>query len=294
LDYSNSISGKTDVYALIGDPVDHSMSPLIQNVAFRSLGINAVYVPFQVKQSALKSALHGIRALKVKGFNVTSPHKISVTRYLDNLDRTAAEIGSVNTVLTRNGSLLGYNTDGVGAVSALKSAGATLEERSFLLFGGGGAARAIAFAVAPRARRILIVNRTLTKAKRLQNQLLKKFEVEISHTSASNPRLPHLAREFDVIINASSMGTNGRSAPRLDEESIVKGQWVLDIVYKPIETKLLKTARSAGAQTVSGLDMLVSQGASSFELWTGKKAPISEMRHAIAQKLLVMANATNR
>jgi shikimate dehydrogenase len=274
--------------------VDHSMSPLIQNAAFRSLGIDAVYVPFQVKQSALKSALHGLRALRVKGFNVTSPHKISITRYLDNLDRAAVEIGSVNTVLTRNGSLLGYSTDGVGAVSALKSAGATLDGRSFLLFGAGGAARAIAFAVAPHARTILIANRTLTKARRLRNQLLKKFKVEISHTSVSNPRLHQLAKESDVIINASSMGMDGRSDPPLDEESIVKGQWVLDIVYKPIETKLLKIAGLAGAQTVNGLDMLVSQGACSFELWTGKKAPVLEMRHAIAQKSLATADATSR
>jgi len=292
LEYSNlTISGKTAVYAIIGDPVDHSLSPLVQNAAFRSIGMNAVYVPFRVKQSTLGSAVEGLRDVGVKGFNVTSPYKLRVVRYLDKLDRTAAEIGSVNTVVNRNGSLLGYNTDGIGAVNAFRGAGAILEGKSVLLFGAGGAGKAIAFAMASRVRTILLANRTLTKATRLQNQLHKKFPVNISHTAISNPKLQLLVKGSDVIINASSMGMDGRNNPPVHEGSISAGQWVLDIVYKPIQTKLLRTAESAGAQTINGLDMLVSQGAASFELWTGRKAPMSEMRGAIAQNVMAVTDA---
>jgi len=281
------------VYALIGDPVDHSMSPLIQNTAFRTIGIDAVYVTFQVKQPALRDAVAGLRAAGVRGFNVTLPHKVSVMRHLDKLDRAAAEIGSVNTVVNRDGVLLGYNTDGIGAVDALRHAGAVLDGKSVLLFGAGGAGTAIAFAVASHAKTIILANRTISKARRLQRQLQKKFLIDVSSTSMSNPRLPDLVRESDVIINASSMGMDGRNNLAVDANSISSRQWVLDIVYRPVETKFFKMAESAGAQALNGLDMLVSQGAASFELWTGKKAPIAEMRHAIAQKLLAMADAQN-
>jgi shikimate dehydrogenase len=292
LDYGKlELSGKTAIYAVIGDPVNHSMSPLIQNTAFRSTGIDAVYVPFRVKQSTLKSAVAGLRSVGVKGFNVTLPHKIRILKYLDRLDRRAAEVGSVNTVANRNGSLLGYNTDGIGAVNALTDAGATLDDKSVLLFGAGGAGKAIAFAVAPRAKTILLANRTLTNAKQLGNQLRKKFEIEISHIAIPNPKLQLLVKEFDVIINASSMGMTGRRNLPINADSISSNQWIMDIVYKPIETKLLKNAELAGAHTVNGLDMLVTQGAASFELWTGKRAPVSEMRRAIAGKLLAMVDA---
>ena len=178
--------GTTAIFALIGDPVDHSMSPLIQNTAFRSLGIDAAYVPFQVKPPALGLAVRGLRALGVSGFNITAPHKVMVMRYLDKLERTATEIGSVNTVVSDRGSLLGYNTDGVGAVNALRKAGAALHGESIVVVGAGGAGRAIAYAMASHARKILLANRTLAKATQLQNQLRRRFKIDISTTAISD------------------------------------------------------------------------------------------------------------
>jgi shikimate dehydrogenase len=292
LEYNDpSISGNSLVYGLIGDPVDHSMSPVIQNAAFRSAGIGAVYVPFRVKQSALRSAIQGLRALGVKGFNVTAPHKVDVIQYLDKVDRTATEISSVNTVLNESGTLLGYNTDGLGALKALEEAGAQLERKSILLFGAGGASRAIAYTFAPRVRAIRLVNRTLSKAKQLERRLRKKFNIDIESVAPSSKLLRDFYENADIIVNASSMGMDGKADPPIEGQWLHQSQWVFDIVYRPLETKLLKLGGLAGAKTISGLDMLVNQGACSFELWTGREAPILEMRDAIAQKLLAMAYA---
>lgn len=292
LEYNDrTISGKSLVYGLIGDPVDHSLSPVIQNVAFGSLGIDAVYVPFKVRQSDLRSAIQGLRALRVRGFNVTAPHKVNVIRYLDKVDRTAAEIGSVNTVLNENGALHGYNTDGLGALKALEEAGAQLEGKSVLLFGAGGASRAIAYTFAPRVRAIRLVNRTLSKAKHLARRLRRRFNIEIASAAPSSESLNDFVQKADVIVNASSMGMDGKTDPPVEAQWLRQDQWVFDIVYRPLETKLLKLAGLAGAKTISGLDMLLNQGACSLELWTGREAPVLEMRHAIAQKLLAMAHA---
>lgn len=291
---SRNISGKTTVYGVIGDPVDHSLSPLIQNTALHSTGLDAVYVAFHVKAPALKSAIQGLRTLEVKGFNVTLPHKIRVLRFLDSIDLTAAEIGSVNTVTNQNGSLCGYNTDGLGALKALEEAGQRLEGQSVLLLGAGGASRAIAHAFAPHVSSMVIVNRTLSKAKQLGRRLRRKFKIEIAAASLSSRMLKKLVQEADTVVNASSMGMDGKSEPPIEEDWLRKGQCVFDIVYKPVETRLLRLAGHVGARTVNGLDLLVDQGACSFEIWTGRQAPIREMRSALAQKLSAVTHEASR
>jgi len=280
-------SGGSEIYGIIGDPIDHSMSPAIQNAAFQSTRINAVYVPFCVKKSDLKSAVEGMRALCVKGFNVTAPHKVEVCRYLDKLDRSAREIGSVNTVVTRGKSFCGYNTDGIGALRTLEEAGTQLDDRSILLFGAGGASRALAYAFASRARTIRIVNRTLLKAKQLQRRVQKRFNLDVTVAGLASASIKSFVEEADIIVNASSMGQHGHCDPPIQQRWLRQRQFVLDIVYSPIETKLLKIAQAAGATAIDGLRMLVNQGACSFEIWTGKSAPVAVMHDAVRQKVLV-------
>jgi shikimate dehydrogenase len=293
LEYNRpNITGKTSVYGVIGDPVDHSMSPLIQNAAFHSIGIDAVYVAFLVKKSNLGRAIQGFRALGVKGLNITAPHKVKVVRYLDTVDDGAAEIGSVNTVINKNGELRGHNTDGLGALKALEEAGARLEGQSVLLFGAGGASRAIAHTLAPHVKSIVLANRTVAKANHLRTRLRTKFKLPIT-TAALSKELRNFVEEADIIVNASSMGMDGKADPQIEENWLRKDQCVFDIVYKPFETKLLRAAKRAGARTVTGLDLLVNQAACSFELWTGRDAPIHEMRRAIAQHLPAVMHAAS-
>ncbi len=292
LEFNNRpISGKSAVYALIGDPVDHSMSPVIQNAAFRSAGIDAVYVPFQVTGSALRSSIQGLRALGVRGFNVTAPHKMSVIQYLDRLESSAADIGSVNTINCENGVFRGYNTDGLGALNALKEVEVSPSGKSILILGAGGASRAIAHSFASHASSIWLVNRTIAKAKQLAARIRRKFGVDVEYVPLLDKSLRGFVERADILVNASSMGTDGKTDPPIKAEWLRAEQCVFDIVYRPFQTKLLELAAQVGATTVTGLDMLVNQGACSFELWTGKKAPIIEMRHAIAQTMLAMEHA---
>lgn len=276
-----SISGASNVYGVIGDPIDHSLSPAIQNTAFRVSRIDAIYVPFSVRKHYLKQAINGLRALGVKGFNVTAPHKIDVIQHLDKLEPSAEEIGSVNTVLSRNGILCGHNTDGLGALKTLEEAEAPLNGRCLLLIGAGGAAQAIAHSLASRVGAIRIVNRTLARAKQLEHRLLKKYEIDIETGGLSSRSLKNFFEEADIVVNASSMSPGSDSDLALRQDWFHPNQFVLDIVYKPVETRLLKVARTAGATTIGGLNMLVHQGACSFELWTSRKAPIDAMRNAI-------------
>jgi shikimate dehydrogenase len=290
---STAVSGKSAIYALIGDPVEHSLSPLIQNAAFHSAGIDAVYIVLRVRSPDLKDAIRGLRALNVRGFNVTTPHKTRIVRYVDRLDEAAAEIGSVNTVVVREGRFHGYNTDGIGALRALEEAGAKLEEQTVLHLGVGGAGRAIAYSLAQHAKAIRLMNRTLPKAKRLERLLRKRFGVEVTSSRLSRANINASLTEADIIVNASSMGMQGKPELPIEQGQLNQNQLVFDIVYNPLETRLLKLARQAGAGTINGLELLLHQGARSFEIWTGKTAPVLEMRHAIAQKLLALAHGKN-
>jgi len=292
LEYNSaSISGKTALYGVIGDPVDHSLSPAIQNAAFQAQGLDAVYVPFHVKPGTLKSAIQGLRALGVRGFNVTLPHKIPVMRFLDELDRKASEMGSVNTVANRNGILYGYSTDGLGALKALGEAGVGIDGKTVLLLGAGGSARALAYAFAPQVKSMRIINRTFSRAKQLERRLRAKFPKDIASAQLSRKSLSRYIEEADVIVNASSMGMDGKADPPITEKSLRASQCVFELVYRPQETRLLREAKLAGARTVNGLDQLVHQAACSFELWFGRQAPLHEMRRAIARKLPLMAHA---
>jgi len=271
------------VYALIGDPIDHSMSPTIQNAAFRSTGLNAIYVPFRVESAGLRFAIQGLKSLGVRGFNVTTPHKTAMLRYLDEVETKAAEVGSINTVKSIEGTLTGFNTDGAGGLNALKEVGISPGGKSILLFGAGGAARAIAHTLAGHQCEITLVNRTISRAQRLASLLRMKFDIQANCVPLSSQSMRGKVESADIILNASSMGMAGNGDVPVPKKWLRSDQCVFDIVYRPVRTMLLRNAVLAGARTVDGLDMLVNQGACSFSIWTGKKAPVSEMRRSIAR-----------
>ena len=280
------ISGKTRVCGIIGDPVEHSLSPAMHNAAFQELNLDFVYVAFRVRKDELKEAVVGAKTLDIKGLNVTMPHKNAVMKYLDETDPTTRSIGALNTILNDKGRLIGYNTDGTGALKALKENGVSLNGKKLLLLGAGGAGKAIAFHAAQEVEELKILNRTTQKAKDLAEVLRKKFGKKIDGNSLSAKTIKKELEDADILVNATSVGMHPN-----DDQSLIDPSWlrpnlcVMDIVYNPIETKLAKDAKSVGAKVVSGVEMLVYQGAASFEIWTDRPAPVKVMKQAILSKL---------
>jgi len=280
------ISGGTRVCGIIGDPIEHSLSPIMHNASFQDLKLDFVYIPFRVKQNELREAILGARSLDVHGLNVTMPHKNAVIKFLDEIDPTARSISAVNTILNDKGRLIGYNTDGAGALKALKENTVGLDVKKLLLLGAGGAGKAIAFYAAQEVEELKILNRTTQKAKELAEVLRKKFRKKIDGNQLSTKIIKEELKDANILINATSVGMH----PDVDR-SLVDPSWlrpelcVMDIVYNPIETKLAKDARLTGANVVSGIEMLVYQGATSFEIWTNHQAPIKVMKAAVLNKL---------
>jgi shikimate dehydrogenase len=280
------ISGRTKLCCVIGDPVEHSLSPVMHNAAFKELNLDFVYVAFTVRKDELKNAIAGARSLQVHGLNVTMPHKTAIMKHLDEIDPTAKSIGAINTVLNAEGKLVGYITDGVGAIEALKENSVSLEGKKLLLLGAGGAAKAIAFHAAQEVEELKILNRTAQKANDLAEALHKKFDKKVSGNTLSSETIKKELEDTDILVNATSVGMH----PNVNQ-SLVDSTWlrpdlyVMDIIYNPLETKLAKDAKSVGANVVSGIEMLVYQGAVSFEIWTNRPAPVKVMKEAILNKL---------
>ena len=282
----NSITGKTKVCGIIGDPIEHSMSPVMHNAAFEALGLDYAYLPFHVRQEELPGAVVGIRALNVVGLNVTIPHKVAVIPLLDKLDPLAEKVGAVNTIVKENGKLVGYNTDAPGFMQALRSKGIDLEGKNILILGAGGASKGISFILAEAGASLVILNRTLTRAEELASQIAQYYHRKPEAMTLSEENLARGLDEVDVLVNTTSVGmvpdVNQTPVPaRLLNPNLV----VCDIVYNPLETRLLREARAAGARTIDGLDMLVWQGALAFEKWTGQKAPFAVMKQAAVKAL---------
>lgn len=289
------ISGKTKVFCVIGDPIEHSLSPVMYNAAFRHLKMDAVYVAFKVEKENLKGALKGVRSLGICGMNVTMPHKTAIINYLDEIEPTAKFVGAVNTVLNKNGKLAGFNTDGVGTIKALKENGVDPKGKKFLLLGAGGAGRAIAFQLAREADELTILNRDPNKAKLLAGMLQKKFKTKVIGNGLTYNILKERLKKMDVLINATSVGMHPHEDQTLVEKALLRPELVvMDIVYNPVETKLLKDAKSVGAKVIHGIDMLVFQGAASFEVWWNRSAPIGVMSSAIMEKLNMVESKVER
>jgi shikimate dehydrogenase len=280
------ISGKTRVCAIIGDPVEHSLSPLMHNAAFEELGLKLVYLAFKVTRNGLKDAISGARSLGLLGLNVTMPHKNTVIKYLDETDSTAKAIGAVNTILNEQGKLIGYNTDGKGAMIALKENSISTEEKKMLILGAGGAAKAIAFQAAQEVEELVIINRTSEKAEKLAELLCNKFGNKVKGGTLSAEVLKEELKTTDILVNATSVGMHPdvNSSP-VPSDLLRSDLCVMDIIYNPLETKLVKDAKSVGAKVVLGLEMLLYQGAIAFEIWTNCSAPVEVMKKAALNKL---------
>lgn len=276
-----SLSGKSRIYGLLGDPVAHSLSPLMQNHAFLSYNIDAVYVPFHVVSNDLPAAVAGLRALDVAGVNVTIPHKETILSSLDQVDPAAQLIGAVNTVVNNNGTLIGYNTDASGFISTIQK---ELQFQSFdsevIILGAGGACRAAAVALASAGvKTITIANRHQTRAEDLVRDLEIHFPaVQIFATNYQGEVFFDSLSSADLIVNTTSVGLHGEEVNFLPLENIKCSALIFDMIYSPSETPLIKSARSLGLLCADGLGMLAAQGEDAFFLWTGIRLPSGFMR----------------
>ena len=282
------ISGKTKVCGVIGDPIEHTMSPVMHNAAFKELGLDYLYVSFRVRKEELGKAVESIRALNIRGLNVTTPHKVAIIPFLDELDPLVERIGAVNTIVNDDGVLTGYNTDATGFLQALLDKGVKPEGKNTVILGAGGASRAISFILAERGAHLVILNRLLELdwAEELAHRISQVFKKEVRALELNEKNLEMMLEGADILINATSVGMS----PDVDETPVPArllkpALIVFDIVYNPIQTRLLKEAEAAGAQTIGGLDMLVWQGAIAFEKWTGRKAPLDLMRREVIKAL---------
>lgn len=274
---------------LIGHPLDHSMSAVIHNAAFKELRLNYRYELLPVKPEELGGVVSKtLRKTEVRGVNVTIPHKIAVIKYLDDVDDEAAEIGAVNTIVNEDGWLKGYNTDRKGAMRALAEVYGELKDVKAVMLGAGGAARAIGSYLSTSVSKLSILNRNLKHANDLAEHLstLPGCRASVSASTFQRSSLKEALEGANILVNATPIGM----APNGDETPVERGLinprlLVFDTIYNPPKTRLLREAEMVGARTLSGINMLVYQGAASFELWTGKRAPEALMMETVREKL---------
>ncbi|MGI9566494.1 MAG: shikimate dehydrogenase [Nitrosopumilus sp.] len=265
-------------FAVIGDPIDHSLSPNIHNAAFRELDLDCSYIAYRIPQGELKEGIEGLKKIKIDGFNVTIPHKIEMMKYLDKIDESCSLIGAVNTVTNKEGTLKGYNTDMDGFIEPFKKRELVIEGTEILLLGAGGAARAIVAGFAKeKAKRITIANRTLENA-----EVLLDFAEKIG--SNANAIKIHdvdlMTNGYDIIVNATSIGLKKEPSP-ISLDGITDKTIVYDIVYMPMNTDFIKKAKEKRAKIIFGYEMLLGQAVRAFEIWHGIEAPYNAMKKAL-------------
>ena len=270
------------ILGVIGHPIEHSLSPAMHRAALKELGLDYHYDKFEVKPEELENFVSDARE-NFLGFNVTVPHKVGIIKFLDNLSKEAELIGAVNTVKVENSSAKGYNTDGLGALRALQEAGQQANGKKVLILGAGGASRAISFQLAMEGAEISICDKAGDKAEELAAEIMKKLNKDVRILDFP---IKEKLDEFDILINATPVGMspNINNSP-LPREFLNPSLTVMDIVYNPLETKLLKEARETGCKTVNGTGMLVNQGAESLRIWLGVEAPVETMRNALLNEL---------
>ncbi len=280
---------------IIGYPIGHSISPIFQQAALDHYSLDSRYQAWEVPPHTLPQFIEGLRSPDTLGCNVTVPHKEAVMEWLDDVDQWATQVRAVNTIVTQKGKLKGYNTDSYGFLRALKEQGNfTHEGRTVLILGAGGAAKGVAMVLAREgAASITIANRTLRRAERLAQSLEEQGTKAIA-LPLDDEALDHLVTECDLIVNCTTLGMkHGSNEGRtpLVAAQIQPHILVYDLVYNPPMTPLLREAKKAGAATLAGLPMLVYQGAASFELWTGREAPVDVMMKAAREALEGMQEA---
>jgi shikimate dehydrogenase len=281
------IGPSTMLCALIGNPVGHSMSPAIHNRAFAELGLDYVYVAFRVED--VRGAVAGMRALgNFRGMSVTIPHKVSIIKHLDEVAEVDRGIGSVNTVVNDRGRLQGFGSDGPGALQALHDAGVGVAGRNVTILGSGGAARAIAFSLASKAKpaSIALLGVVELELRALARDLVRKAGAKATCALLEPKTLEARLAETQVLIHCTPIGMHPHTGSSVVPKALLhRDLAVMDIVYNPLRTKLLADAEARGLQTVSGVEMFVNQAVIQFELWTGKKAPRDAMRTVVLEHL---------
>jgi len=272
-----TITGKTKITGIFGYPVEHTLSPAMHNAAFKALGLDYCYVPFQVTPEHLRDAVKAIRALNLCGVNVTVPHKEKVLPLLDEIHEEASFIGAVNTIVNRQGKLTGYNTDGKGFIKVLAESRISLADKNILIIGAGGASRALSYYLCQESKTVQIYNRTRKRA----HKLVKDLTRLCSNVSLCDNIF--YIKDFHMIINATPVGLNNEDPSPLDISLLKKNQIICDLIYK--KTRLLKEAFRKGCKVIDGSGMLLWQGMLAFELWTGKKPPAEVMRNALKARI---------
>lgn len=266
-------------YCIIGDPINHSLSPAIHNAAFNTLGLNCSYIALRVQEGQLKNSIDSLRAINIGGFNVTMPHKVKVLNYVDRCDQTVQLVGAANTVNNEEGKFCAYNTDVAGFIRPLRERKISFNGIEVLILGAGGAARAVVVALSGERgiANINIFNRNTDRSTNLA-KLVKKLGLKAS--IVSNDYIQKIASKSDLIINTTPLGMSNEES-LINSVSISKESIVYDIVYKPINTKLIVNAKTAGAQVVYGYEMLLEQATASFKIWLKMDPPIDSMKKVL-------------
>ena len=285
---SVKINGETRVVGVFGFPVKHSASPAMQNAAFAACHLNCVYLPFEVAPAHLAAALRGVREMNFLGVNLTVPHKVLAMTLLDEIKDYAKVFGAVNTVRVRNGKLQGFNTDGYGLVQGLREDfGISLKRKGVVILGAGGAGRAAAIMCALEgASWIGLANRTVARAKALTEEVKwanKRVVVDV--LEMEEEALRGALRDADLVINTTSLGLKKSDRSPLPASCFRRGLLAYDMIYSPRRSPFVLAARKAGARAANGASMLLHQGAKSFEIWTGRRAPVAAMRRALQRVL---------
>jgi len=281
------INAHTQFCGVIGNPIEHSLSPAIHNAAFQKLGLNFVYLAFRV--NAIGDAIKGFRTLgNFRGASVTIPHKVTSVPFLDSIAPTARDIGAINTIVATDGILTGYNTDATGALRALREGSVALEGQKVVMLGSGGAARAIAFALGAEAgiNHLTILGIDDQERSALARDLQSKTAMVVHESCLDESTLQKVLPDTQVLIHCTPTGLS----PNVHETSVPAillhaGLIVMDIVYNPRDTQLLKDAKAAGCRTIPGLEMFLHQAAAQFELWTNQTAPVDVMRSVLESRL---------
>jgi shikimate dehydrogenase len=273
---------------VIGYPIKHSLSPPMHNAALRELGLENefVYEKLEVKPGKVAEFAERIRSGEIVGANVTIPHKLEMFEAVDERTREAQLIGAVNTVYNAGGRLVGHCTDGIGCMNSLRENNVPIERKTVLLIGAGGAARAIAFTLALNGiAKLMIANKTAKNAEALAKEVGEKTGIAVA--SGGMEKLDDFMKEASIVIHCTPVGMKHKAEGKslLTRGQVRKEQVIMDIVYNPIKTKLLKEAEAAGARTINGTGMLVHQAVAGFEIWTGRKAPVEVMRKALVDAL---------
>jgi shikimate dehydrogenase len=272
-----NVSGKTKVTGIFGYPIEHTLSPLMHNSAFETLGLDICYVAFSVSSEALPDSVNAIRSLNLLGVNITVPHKEKVLPLLDKVNEEAAFIGAVNTITNTDGTLTGYNTDGRGFISSLSEEGISIDEKDIVIIGAGGACRAISYYVSEKASKLSLYDIDKPKAEKLAADLEK-----IRKNVFLIQRIEDVGKP-DMIINATPLGLKPDDPLPLNPDFITPDMTICDLVYK--STNFLQEAVKRGAKTLDGSGMLLWQGVLAFELWTGVKPPVDVMRQVLLSNI---------